>query len=198
MAGGEEVSVDKVQELAIKKGYSKQGEMFSVENMADLATTILDNESMIAVSDSIDMVSELLDGWILLVPYDCAHNHYPAMLLGKKAHWALITGFVLAVDAAEDIADVGNDNSEDNVVIVKEIKDKDKLVKILAHHSTKLLLVARQSKSLVLGLWDMKELINSNNNLKTVEFKEDISKFVIPEGGVEAGLCGRMVKLKRS
>jgi hypothetical protein len=32
---------------------------------------------------------------------------------------------------------------------------------------------------LVLGLWDMQELINSNNNLKTVEFKEDISKFVV-------------------
>jgi len=198
MAGGEEVSVDKVQELAIKKGYSKQGEMFSVENMADLATTILDTEAMIASTDAVsDMVDELLGGWLLLVPYDCAHNHHPAMLQGRKAHWALITGFVLAVDAAEDIADIGNDNSEDNVVIVKEIKDIEKLGKILSHHSTKQLLVARQSKSLVLGLWDMKELINSNNNLKTVEFKEDISNFVIPEGGVEAGLCGRMVKLKR-
>jgi len=198
MAGGEEVSVDKVQELAVKKGYSKQGEMFSVENMADLATTILDAEAMIASTEAVcDMVDELLDGWLLLVPYDCAHNHHPAMLQGRKAHWALITGFVLAVDAAEDIADIGNDNSEDNVVIVKEIKDNEKLGKILALHSTKQLLVARQSKSLVLGLWDMKELINSNNNLKTVEFKEDISNFVIPEGGVEAGLCGRMVKIKR-
>jgi len=194
MAGGEEVSVDKVQELAIKKGYSKQGEMFSVENMADLATTVLDREAMVASTD-VDMVAELLGGWMLLVPYDCAHNHHPAMLQGRKAHWALITGFVLAVDAAEDIADIGN--SEDNVVIVKEIKDSGKLDKILAQHNTKKLLVARQSKSLVLGLWDMKELINSNNNLKTVEFKEDISKFVVPEGGVEAGLCGRMVKLKR-
>jgi hypothetical protein len=152
MAGGEEVSVDKVQELAIKKGYSKQGEMFSVENMADLASAILDTEAMIASTDAVnDMVDELLGGWMLLVPYDCAHNHHPAMLQGRKAHWALITGFVLAVDAAEDIADVGNDHSEDNVVIVKEIKDNEKLGKILSHHSTKAIIGGQTEQVLGAG-----------------------------------------------
>jgi hypothetical protein len=74
--------------------------------------------------------------------------------------------------------------------------------------------VARQSKSLVLGLWDKEELVSSNNNLNEVELKGEISDFVvisetirvkifnisefqIPPGGVEAGLFGRMVLVRR-
>jgi len=200
MAGGETVAVDKVQELAIMKGYSKQGEMFSVDNMAELAHTVLGRETMIAntadLSDNMNLVDDMESGWVLLVPYDCAHNHSPAMLQGKKAHWALITGFMLAVDNAEDISDIGPHVKEDNINIVEEIVDKKKLAKLLSRPDSKFLLVARQSKSLVLGLWDKEELISSNNNLKIVEFKGDISEFVIPEGGIVAGLCGRMVKVK--
>jgi len=200
MAGGEKVAVDKVQEVAIMKGYSKQGEMFSVDNMAELAKTILGRETMIAstddLSDSMKLVDDMEEGWVLLVPYDCAHNHSPAMLQGKKAHWALITGFILAVDNAEEISDIGPHIMEDHISIVKEIVDKEKLAKLLSHPDSKLLLVARQSKSLVLGLWDKEELVSSNQNLKIVEFKGDASEFVIPEGGIEAGLCGRMVKVK--
>merc|ERR1719233_2183555 len=132
------------------------------------------------LSDSLKLVDDMESGWVLLVPYD----------------WALITGFILAVDDAEDIADIGPHVKEDNIYIVKKIVDKEKISKLLSRPDSKFLLVARQSKSLVLGLWDKEELISSNNNLKIVEFKGDISEFVIPEGGIEAGLCGRMVKVK--
>merc|ERR1719347_1805193 len=135
MAGGEEVSVDKVQELAIEKGYSKQGEMFSVDNMADLAHTVLGKETMIASTyggnDSTDLVDDLLSGWILLVPYDCSHNHQPAMLQGKKAHWGLITGFVLAVDSTEDATDIGPYDEDGNIRIFSKISNKEKLSKLL-------------------------------------------------------------------
>ena len=91
--------MDKVQEIAITKGYTKQGEMFSVDNMADLASSILGKAAVIsptaAMCDSWWVVEQLTAGWQLLVPYDCAHNHHPAVLGGRKAHWALITGFVL-------------------------------------------------------------------------------------------------------
>ena len=38
----------------------------------------------------------LTAGCRLLVPYDCGHNHGPALCGGRKAHWALVTGVVLA------------------------------------------------------------------------------------------------------
>ena len=70
----------------------------------------------------------------------------------------------------------------------------------------------RQSKSTVLGIWEPGELVNSNNNLLEVDFKREDGEYVvrekgrvitainyfyfqIPEGGIEAGLCGRMVLL---
>ena len=41
--------MDKVQEIAITKGYTKQGEMFSVDNMADLAGSILGKAAVISL-----------------------------------------------------------------------------------------------------------------------------------------------------
>lgn len=48
-------------------------------------------------------------------------------------------------------------------------------------------------------LWDYDQLAASNNNL--IEFNpemgEDSSKYLLPEGGVRAGLCGRAIILQR-
>jgi len=196
MAGGEEVLVDSVQQLAIDAGYSKQGEMFSVSDMADLATTVLGTS---VLSDNEWVMEMLAGGWLLLVPYDCAHNHHPAMEGGRKAHWALITGLAIAMDASEDIRDIGTNTATENsnVHMMTGIPDKEKLGILIAGNRAKLLLLARQSKSLVLGLWDKEELVSSNNNLKTMDCKRELSEFVIPAGGVEGGLCGRMVLVRR-
>ena len=57
--------------------------------------------------------------------------------------------------------------------------------------------VARQSKSLVLGLWPRDELVESCLNLKAFQPRRGKEKemYMIPEGGVEAGLAGKMVLL---
>ena len=98
--------------------------------------------------------------------------------------------------------------------MVTGIPDKEKLGRLIAGNTAKLLLLARQSKSLVLGLWDKEELVSSNNNLKTMDCKRELSEFMviafkrndfyftkfdcqIPGGGVEGGLCGRMVLIRR-
>ena len=64
----------------------------------------------------------------------------------------------------------------------------------------------------MLGIWEPGELVNSNNNLLEVDFKREDGEYVViekghvitvinhfcfqlPEGGIEAGLCGRMVLL---
>ena len=74
-----------------------------------------------------------------------------AVLGGRKAHWALVTGFVLVVDATEDITDVKTVTSDQNknvhILTVVADKDKEKLNRLIANKTGKLLLVARQSKS---------------------------------------------------
>ena len=44
--------------------------------------------------DCIDLV---LEGCVLLVPYDCAGNHTPGLFKGSKAHWTIIKGFISSV-----------------------------------------------------------------------------------------------------
>ena len=117
----------------------------------------------------------------------------------------------------EDIVDVKTVTSDENkhvhILTGEAEKDKESLNRLIGNKTVKLLLVARQSKSLVLRLWDKGELVSSNNNLKVVELKGEksdfvvlpktmsvltfnISEFQIPPGGVEAGLCGRMVLVR--
>ncbi len=56
-------------------------------------------------------------------------------------------------------------------------------------------LVIRQSKSLRLFLFPAHKLADSCGNL--VEFTRSGEGFVLPEGGVEQGLRGKMVALRR-
>lgn len=58
-------------------------------------------------------------------------------------------------------------------------------------------LYARQGKSRYLALWSYEELELSNNNLKEFDPKRaaDGTKYVLPEGGVQAGLSGKIILL---
>ena len=71
-----------------------------MENMAELARSCLEREARVeditVMRDTTWILDSLTSGQMLLVPYDCGHNHGPALHGGKKAHWALITGFVIA------------------------------------------------------------------------------------------------------
>ena len=94
--------------------------MFSAANMATLASWLLHPATATLETSSklLDtrywhlssfvmccIYSALFPSWLLetltagcrlLVPYDCGHNHGPALCGGRKAHWALVTGVVLA------------------------------------------------------------------------------------------------------
>ena len=69
--------------------------------MASLASVVLSRSvSVVRSEELLDfglLISRLNQGRALLVPYDCTHNHSPALLGGKKAHWGLVSGFVLPV-----------------------------------------------------------------------------------------------------
>ena len=83
----------------------------------------------------------------------------------------------------EDITDVKTFTSDQNknvhILTVVADKDKERLNRLIGNKTGKRLVVGRQNKSLVLGLWDKGELVSSNNNLKVVEFKGKMSEFVV-------------------
>ena len=163
--------------------------MFSAANMADLSKEVLGGGELMAITSLYDkdwLVNVLAEGRQLLIPYDCAANHSPCLEGGKKAHWALVAGIAWQASACQgtplDLAPGWSWQNE--VPAPSMITDEVRLL-------------ARQSKSLVLGLWDREELVESCLNLKAISPKrgEEEDKYVIPEGGVEAGLAGKMVLL---
>jgi len=163
--------------------------MFSASDMADLAKEVLGGGEAMSISllqDKDWLVNVLAEGRQMLIPYDCAANHSPCLEGGKKAHWALVVGIAWqAVSCKGTLLDLAPGWSwQDDAPAPSEIKDE-------------VMLLARQSKSLVLGLWDRKDLVESCFNLKAIGPKrgEEEDKYVIPEGGVEAGLAGKMVLL---
>merc|ERR1719195_1475282 len=94
-------SVEEVQQEARARGFTRRGEMFSAANMATLASWLLHPatatlETSSKLLDTSWLLDTLTAGCRLLVPYDCGHNHGPALCGGRKAHWALVTGVVLA------------------------------------------------------------------------------------------------------
>ena len=90
-----EKELDDLLTMATSKGFSNQGEMYSAENLAQLAKEFYGLECLV-ISDGFEdnqfIVSELLKGSAVLVPYDADKNHKPCLENGHKAHWALFTG----------------------------------------------------------------------------------------------------------
>ena len=87
--------LDKLLSMARSKGYSCQGEMYSTENLGRLAREFYGLGCQVisyGFEDHHLIVSELLKGSAVLVPYDADKNHKPCLENGNKAHWALLTG----------------------------------------------------------------------------------------------------------
>ena len=210
-------SVAEVQRLAVERGHTRQGEMFSAAGMAELATELLGRPALVQntaalLSSPVDLQRSLAAGHRLLLPYDCAPGHGPALLGGRKAHWALLAGLAfLPATRAELPAGLECWQSEEGVVVVppdtpphqavvnnylrhyynhfcRDFNCKRRLIVtvllwqlagLLDRVGVEVLVVGRQSKSLVLGLWDRQELIDSNNNLKTLGCERQEDQYVV-------------------
>lgn len=61
-------------------------------------------------------------------------------------------------------------------------------------------ILAKQGKSLRYQLWSLNSVIRSNEQLRTMDPQRttDGRQYVVPEGGVEAGLAGQAVLLHTS
>ena len=108
---------------------------------------------------------------------------------GNRAHWALLVGLawktgVVSKGTSLDPLVAAGWSWQDEPPAPLELTEE-------------VMVVARQSKSLVLGLWPRDELVESCLNLKAFQPRrgKEVDKYMIPEGGVEAGLAGKMVLL---
>jgi len=177
------VSPDQLLDYAQKQGFTKLGEMFSALNMLVLCRTFLPGDSQLLsieyFNNTPQMCQDFLSGHIFIVPYDCDFSHAPCLAEGRKAHWALITGFILLSHGEENLTFIQDEQILPHSLENKEIK-----------------LFGRQSKSLVLGIWNSDELIASNKNLKVVDDKRNPEDYIIPEVGIEAGLANQIIRLK--
>ena len=95
LARHEEQELDNLLKLAQLRGFSEHGEMYSAENLAELAKEFYGHKCIVlngGLNDGNFIVSEITGGSAVLVAYDADKNHEPCQQNGHRAHWALVTG----------------------------------------------------------------------------------------------------------
>lgn len=123
------------------------------------------------------LVDHLARGSPVILPYDCDANHTPTLRNGKRAHWAVILGFLLA---SRDL----NGHQTQQPIHLTPPLSPDQLSYVRSCCSTHdLFLYARQGKSRFLQLWRFEDLCDSNENLLQVSDKLNSTSHVLPENG---------------
>ena len=98
-------SADRLLKDATQLRYTNNGEMFSTKWLLTLlkqtlSSTTLNPDNLRAylfdgILDSVFIREKLKMHSMLLVPYDADRNHSPCNNHGHKAHWCLITGYLI-------------------------------------------------------------------------------------------------------
>ncbi|GCC19430.1 hypothetical protein chiPu_0018376 [Chiloscyllium punctatum] len=192
--------LNEIVDSAKARSYTVQGEMFSGANMVKLAKEVfhchgeLLNDGLMGTNKA-RIMQHLLAGYPVLVPYDEDFNHEPCLCKGHKAHWAVISGALLGLkcELSEDLHEADPDipglfYRRENVSGANY--SEDTVVEVY--------LVAKQGKSLKYQLWPYDRVHNSNVQLMEFSPKRecDGTVYVIPDGGVESGLCGVVILLQ--
>ncbi|XP_064622165.1 actin maturation protease-like [Lineus longissimus] len=193
------ISIQDIVSLAQKKGVTKLGEMFSAAHMADLAETLYGCRTMVlqyGLGDQKMILDHVMNGGAILLPYDIDHDFHPCCKNGKKAHWAIITGFLLSSPKSSiDGSSLKPDEQETYLYhgtpeimqgILRQASDCD------------IYICGKHGKSRHLGLWNYSKMRTSNENLHELnpDIANSLSKWVVPvEGGHLSGLRGKAVLL---
>ncbi|KRZ67839.1 Uncharacterized protein T10_6661 [Trichinella papuae] len=164
-------SVDQLMTKAISMGISKNGEIFSARWLAQLAEKAFNCSAQ--VHDMSKLSFQQLKKWIksnygLLVPYDSDKNSSPWLNEGRNAHWCFLLGFLVV---------------------------KCDMMKISCEDDNHVL--ALQGKSQYVGVWNFEQLKASNLNLRQIDQRYR-GYCIIPEGGMEVGLRGKLIVLTKT
>ncbi|CEF62407.1 UPF0692 protein C19orf54 [Strongyloides ratti] len=175
--------------VAIEKGFSNKGEIFSVNWLSQIAKIFWNNlgtfDVLEKLPDEDKLIEELSSSEVVyLIPYDCGKNFEPVFNNGHNAHWSLITGFVLIENSNKN-----NEENINNYVSIFTSKEDINIQNFTLH------VIGYQGKSRYPGVWDYKMLVQSNLQLNSCrdggenEFKFDVN-------GME-DLRGKCLRVKK-
>ncbi|CAM4700256.1 unnamed protein product [Caretta caretta] len=193
----QDVSLERIMQVALERGYTAQGEMFSAADMAQLAEEVFQCQTEL-LSGGLEgenrgrILRHLTAGCPLLLPYDEDSNHEPCRRRGYKAHWAVVSGLLLGLrDGALSPA------CQEDEQIPGLFRPGPACPPPAPEDVLETYLLSKQGKSWRPQLWNYRQAHESNAQLMDFCPKRagDGKVYVVPAGGVKAGLCGKTVLL---
>ena len=192
---------DRLLACAKEKGFSKQGEMFSAQNLFELAQSELNCTGAILRTDSVGafgILTALSEGRAMVVPYDADKDHSPCLARGHKTHWCTLLGFAILTDSVlPECEDGCSTHVHLTLTGAHQLLQGDRQ-EFRARDSGDVYVFARQGKSRHLGLWNCASLMASNANLMEVGPHRDSSDYVIPYDGISNSLCSLIISLQKN
>lgn len=192
--------LDNLLKMAQARGFSYQGEMYSAENLAKLAKEFYGFEYLVtrtAFEDTSNnfVISEVLKGNAVLIPYDADKNHEPCLENGHRAHWALITGILCELDG--NSFDWTMCKQDDNMPMLFHASPSSKFILPQNGKFQNTYLCVKHGKSRHTAVWTLESLRHSNANLFELDSSKErqTGQYLIPEGGLCKELCGKVVVL---
>ncbi|TMS07475.1 UPF0692 protein C19orf54-like protein [Larimichthys crocea] len=127
--------------------------------------------------------------------YDEDYNHEPCQRSGHRAHWAVASGVLLGLDQGS----VSKEHTEPDATLPWLYLTTDSSCPCPVHNAAvkEVYILAKQGKSLRYQLWSLDSVAQSNEQLRTMDPQRanDGTQYVVPQGGLEAGLAGQVVLL---
>lgn len=196
LAPQDSITLEQLVSVAVHRGYTAQGEMFSAFNMGLLAEEVFPCRAQLLTGgmggeNRAAIIRHLATGLPLLIPYDEDFNHQPCLKRGHKSHWAVASGVLLGVQPGSLTGQLQADGTVPGL-FYPPCPGRPPA------ESREVCLLAKQGKSLRYQLWDFTEVQDSNAQLAELhpQRESDGTVYVLPEGGVRAGLCGQVVLLQ--
>ncbi|XP_012589236.1 PREDICTED: UPF0692 protein C19orf54 homolog isoform X2 [Condylura cristata] len=195
------VPLERIVRVALERGYTAQGEMFSAANMGRLAREVLGCHAELLCgglgSPNRDRIlRHLVAGQPLLIPYDEDFNHEPCQRRGHKAHWAVSAGVLLGVPG---VPSLGYAEDHELPGLFHPVPSTACQPPSLPEEGSPgaVYLLSKQGKSWHYQLWDYDQVRDSNLQLTDLSPSRaaDGREYVVPAGGVRAGLCGQVLLL---
>uniref|UniRef100_UPI003AB04B1E actin maturation protease n=1 Tax=Centroberyx gerrardi TaxID=166262 RepID=UPI003AB04B1E len=190
------VDMETIVQTALDRGYTAQGEMFSAHNMALLAEEMCVCKAElltggISGNSATTIIAHMCDGQPVLIPYDEDFNHEPCQRSGHRAHWAVASGVLLGLDQGS----VSKEHTQPDPTLPWLFLPNDTSCPVPTTGVREVYILAKQGKSLRYQLWSLDRVAQSNDQLMMMDPQRasDGTRYVVPQGGVEAGLAGQVV-----
>ncbi len=140
------------------------------------------------------LIQSILNGNLILVPYDCDLNFEPCFKNGKKAHWALIHGFIYSKN------DLNGDGLNEYLSNCFRLETNQSFIHDIDNiNFDNLYVFAKHGKSTHSAIWNLKKLLLSNGQLNEIDEKRtSTAEYIIPECGISQTLSSKILVIFKS